>query len=148
MKKLVIYYSLTGNTEIVASKLAEQGYELRRVYEKKKMPKSFFWMILAGGFRAGMHLKGKLIDYNSDVSSYDEIVILSPIWNGLTPPAINSVLKLTKLDDKKVSFIFCSGSGEAPKMIKKLSKTFSSSKVVVLKEPKKYSEELNKINSL
>ena len=148
MKRLVIYYSLTGNTDIVAQELSLKGYETRRVYEKKKMPKSFFWMVMTGGFRAGMHLKGKLINYDNDVSSYDEIVILSPIWNGLTPPAINSVLKQTDLTNKKLTFVFSSGSGEAPKMIKKINKKYPGSKVIVLKDPKKHSEELKKVANL
>ena len=55
MEKLFIYYSLTGNIEEVASFLKDKGYSLRRVYEKKKMPKSFFWMVMTGGFRAGFN---------------------------------------------------------------------------------------------
>ena len=102
MSKLFIYYSFTGNGDLVASNLEHKGYEVRKVIEKKKMPKSFFWSIMTGGFRAGFNLKGKLINYNPDVSNYDEIVIGSPIWNGRFPPAINSVLKETDLSNKKI----------------------------------------------
>ena len=42
MRKIFIYYSLTGNGDFVASKMLENGYEVRKVIEKKKMPKSFF----------------------------------------------------------------------------------------------------------
>ena len=98
MSKLLIYYSYTGNVELISSYFKENGYELRRVTEKKKMPKSFFFSILLGGFRAGIHAKGKLIDYDNDVSKFDEIVIASPIWNGRLTPAINSVIKQTNLE--------------------------------------------------
>ena len=145
MKKLLIYYSHTGSIELVSKEFESKGYELRRVIEKKKMPKSFFFTILAGGFRASMNAKGKLIDYDNDVSSYDEIVIASPIWNGRLTPAINSVLAQTDLKDKKVSFVLSSGGGEAPKAIKKRNKLFPNIKIVVLKEPKKYKEELEKL---
>ena len=148
MKKLFIYYSLTGNGELVADCLSKKGYEIRRVYEKKKMPKKFFFMILSGGFRAGMKQKGKLIDYDNNISEFDEIVIGSPIWNGRTPPAINSVLAETDLKDKKLTFVLYAGGGEAPKTIKRLYKEYPQTDIVILKEPKKYNTELEKLANL
>ena len=148
MSKLFIYYSLTGSGEVVANKMKEKGYELRKVTEKKKMPKRFFFMILAGGFRAGVGAKGKLINYNNDVSVYDEIVIGSPIWNGKLTPAINSVLKQTDLKGKKLSFVFYSGSGEGKGAEKKIKKLFPEASIMFLKEPKKYGKELEKLGNL
>lgn len=148
MSKLFIYYSLTGSGEVVAKKMEENGFELRKVIEKKKMPKKFFFMVLAGGFRAGMAQKGKLIDYNNDVSSFDEVVIGSPIWNGRLTPAINSVLAQTDFSNKKLSFVFYSGSGQGKSAQKKVNKLFPDAKVVFLKEPKKYEKELEKLGNL
>ena len=145
MKKLFIYYSHTGNLELVSEVFEKKGYEIRRVFEKKKMPKSFFLSMLVGGFRAGIHAKGKLVNYDNDVSGYDEIVIASPIWNGRLTPAINSVLNQLDLKNKKVSFVLSAGGGEAPKAIKVLNKKFGDIKIVVLKDPKKYQEELAKL---
>ena len=148
MSKLFIYYSLTGSGERVAKKFEEKGYEIRKVTEKKKMPKKFFFMVLTGGFRAGMGLKGKLVGYNNDVSSFEEVVIGSPIWNGRFPPAINSVLSQTDLTNKKLSFVFYSGSGEGKPAEKKVKKLFPDAKIVFLKEPKKYEKELEKLGNL
>ena len=148
MKKLFIYYSFTGNGDIVAEHLEKEGFEIRKVIEKYKMPKSFFWSVMTGGFRAGISAKGKLVNYDNDVADYDEIIIGSPIWNGRFPPAINSVLSQTDLKDKKVSFILYAGSGEGPKSAKKITKLFPNSQIVFLKEPKKYPEELEKIKEL
>ena len=148
MKKLLIYYSLTGNGDLLSEHLSKQGYEVRKVIEKKKMPKSVFWMIMIGGFRAGFNFKGKLVDYNNDVKEYDEVVIGSPIWNGKTTPAINSVLKQTDLTGKKLTFVFYSGSGEGKKAEKKIKKLYPESTIIFLKEPKKYNEQFDKIKSL
>ena len=144
MKKLLIYYSLTGNGDLVAEFLKD-SFDVRKVTEKKKMPKKFFWMIMSGGFRASVGAKAKLVDYDNDVSSYDEIVIGSPIWNGRFPPVIKSVLLETDLKDKKVSFIFYSGSGEGKKAEEKVKKEFPNANIVFLKEPKKYPEQLKKV---
>lgn len=148
MKKIFIYYSFTGNGDEVAKILEEKEFEIRKVVEKKKMPKSFFFSILGGGFRAGLGIKGKLVDYDNDVSSYEEIIIGSPIWNGRFPPAINSVLAKTNLDNKKVSFILYSGSGEGPKAYNRICKEFPSANTIFLQEPKKHREELDKLNNI
>lgn len=145
MKKIFIYYSLTGNGDYLANYLKDNGVDIRKVIEKKKAPKSFFWRVFIGGFRAGLKLKGKLVGYNNDVSEYDEIIIGSPIWNGQFPPAVNSILKQTDLTNKKISFLFYSGSGDNPKVIKHINKMFKDYRYVVLKEPKSNEDEIKKI---
>lgn len=148
MKKLFIYNSFTGNGEIVANKLKEQGFEIRKVIEKKKMPKSFFWGMMSGGFRAGMNKKGKLIDYNPDVKEFDEIVIGTPIWNAKLTPITNSIIAETNFENKKLTFVMYSGSGEGKKADKKIKKLFPEASIIHLKEPKKYKDQLEKIKSL
>ena len=148
MKKLFIYFSITGNGNKVADYLKDKGYEIRRVIEKKKPSKIFFFMVLGGGFRAGLNLKAKLIDYNPDVSEYDEIVIGSPIWNARFTPALNSVLKQTNLEGKKLTFVFYSGSGEGKVALKKANKIFPEANVIFLKEPRTFDEELEKLKDL
>ena len=145
MKKLFIYYSLTGNGDLVAEFLKGSNFEIRKVSEKEKMPKKFFWMVLSGGFRASIGAKAKLVNYDNNVSDFDEILIGSPIWNGRFPPVINSVLKETNLKDKKIAFIFYSGSGEGKKAEEKVKKEFPNANIVFLKDPKKYPEQLKKV---
>ena len=145
MAKLFIYYSLTGNGDLVAKSFLEKGYEIRKVSEKKKMPKRFFWMVLGGGFRAGLGLKGKLVDYDNDISKFDNVVIGSPIWNGRFCSPINTVLSEVDFSNKELFFVFYSGSGEAAKAIKRINKEFPNAKYIILKEPKKYPDELKKL---
>ena len=148
MKKLFLYCSYTGNGEIVSKLFKSHEYDLRKVTEKKKMPKSFFWSMMAGGFRASIHSKGKLVDYNNDVSSYEEIVVGGPIWNARLCPIANSILKKTDFSNKKLTFVFYSGSGTGKKAEKKIKKLFPEANIIFLKEPKKYNEELEKLNCL
>lgn len=143
MKKIFIYYSLTGSGDLVADTLKSKGYDIRKVVSKYKYPKSFFWLMMVGGFRAGTNKKDKLIDFNTDISNYDEIVIGSPVWFDRVSPPVNTVLKELNLSGKKVSFIFYSGSGEANKASEKVK---DLGNIIILKEPKKHKEELEKIN--
>ena len=146
MEKLFIYYSYTGNGEIVAEKIKEKGVDLRAINPQKPLPKSFLGGMLTGGFLAGIKAKTPLKDFNSDVSQYDEIIIGSPIWNARIASPINTVLDALKGTDKKISFIFYAGSGTGKKAAKRISKEYPDSKVLFLQEPKKYPENLEKLN--
>lgn len=145
MKKLFIYYSLTGNGDKVAKRLENIGYDIVKLEVKKPLPKKFFFRVLVGGFKAGLNMKDKLLNTNISLDGYDEIVIGSPIWNGKLSCPINKLLSLYNFAQiKNLSFILYSGSGEAPKAIKKINKLYKA-QVTVLKEPEKYNDELDKI---
>jgi len=148
MGKIFIYYSLTGNGDCVSLEMEKKGYVLRKVEEKKKMPKKFFFRILTGGFRAGVGAKAKLVDFNNDISMFSDVVIGSPVWNGRFPPVINSVLSEINLENKNLTFLFYSGSGTIPKVNKKIEKLYPTAKVIVLKEPQTHPDELSKISEI
>ena len=146
MKKLFLYYSYTGNGDLVAKEMEKRGFELRKIDTVKRLPKSFFWSMMVGGFQAGLSLKAKLKEYDKNIEEYEQIVIGSPIWNGKFPPAINTILKTLPLKDKNISFLFYSGSGEGAKALKRIKKEYPNPQYVFLQEPKKHPDELNKIN--
>lgn len=147
MKKIFIYYSLTGNGDIVADYLKEKGYDIRKVIPKNKLPKNFFLSMMVGGFKSLTNKKDKLIDFNTDISGYDEIIIGSPIWNDRLCSPINTIFNELDFNNKKLSFILYSGSGIANTAIERIKKSYNS-KTVVLKSPKKNKDELNKIKDV
>lgn len=144
MNKLFIYYSMTGNGDIVSSKMEQYGYDIRKVIPKRRLPKNFVLSMFVGGFLGGTGHKAKLKQFDYNIDNYEEIVIGSPIWNGKLSCPINTVLKKIKLDNKKISFILYSGGGSAPKAIKKLNKKFNTT-IVELKQPKNNTNELEKL---
>ena len=148
MKKVFIYYSLSGNGDLIANYLKDNNIEIRKVNAIDKMPKNKFLRILVGGYLAGREYKAELIDFNNNISEYDEIIIGSPIWNGRLACPINTVLDKLDLSNKKVTFIFYSGSGTSPKATQKVKKLYPNSNIIDIKEPKKnndYSKKLEKI---
>ncbi len=145
MAKLFIYYSRSGNGDVVANRCKELGFELRKVESKYKLSKNLFLACMKGGFHASIGKKPKLINYDNNINDYEEIYIGSPIWNGRISCPINTVLKNTNLENKKVTFVFYSGSGEAKNAVKYVNKKYPDASIVILKEPKKYSDELKKI---
>lgn len=145
MKRIFIYYSLSGNGDIVAETLKNQGIDIRKVIVKDELPKKRFFQIMTGGFLAFLNHKSELVEFNEDVSSYDEVIIGSPVWNGRLSCPINTVLDKIDLTNKKIKFILCSGSGTALKLEKKLLEKYNNIEIINLKEPKRYKEEINKL---
>lgn len=145
MKKLFIYYSLSGNGDFVANLFKENGYDIRKVETVKGLPKVFFFAMLSGGFQAGMKKKAKLKEFDQDISKYDEVVIGSPIWNARIAPAVNTLLATLDFSNKEVSFVFCSGSGAGKNAEKRIKKEFPNANITFLKQPKDHPEELKKL---
>ena len=144
MKKIFIYYSLTNNGDVVADVFKEKGYEIRKVVTKKKYPKNKFLMIMNGGYKANFNKKDKLLEFDSDISNYNKVVIGSPIWNDRLSAPINSVISLLDLKNKDLSFVFYSASGKGDHAKEKVKDLFGADSII-LKEPKNNKEELNKL---
>lgn len=146
MKTLFLYYSFTGNGDLVAEKLREKGVEVRNVTPKKPLPKSFFWSVMTGGFLATIGHKSPLNEYDKSLDGVDRVVIGSPVWNGRLSCPVNKLLSDLDFGSIPVDFVLCAGGGTAPKAEQFLAKEYPASSVLVLKEPKKYPEELNKLD--
>lgn len=143
MKTLFIYYSYTGNGDLVAERFREKGADVRKVTPKKSLPKSFFLGMLTGGFLAAIKHKDPLLEWDTSLEGYDQVIVGSPVWNGRISSPINTVLDALKWQD--LSFVLYAGGGAAPKAVERLEKEFAFAKVLVLKEPKKYPEEMEKL---
>lgn len=137
MKRIFIYYSLSGNGDIVASYLKTKKIDIRKVNTSEELPKNNILRILSGGFLAFKNYRAKLINFDKNIEEYDEIIIGSPIWNGRLSCPINTVLDQLDLKNKKLTFILYSGSGDAPKTNKKLKEKYKDVKIINLKEPKR-----------
>lgn len=136
MKRIFIYYSLSGNGDIIANYLKVKKIDIRKVYTSEELPKNNILRILSGGFLAGINHKDKLINFDNNIEIYDEIIIGSPIWNGKLSCPINTVLDELDLKGKKIRFILYSGSGKAHKTEKMLNEKYKNIKIINLKEPK------------
>lgn len=121
MKRIIIYYSLSGNTEEAVKVIAEQlGIETLKIDTVKEMPKSFAAQLLVGGGQVAFNKIPKLKPIDKDLSVYDEIFIGTPIWNSKGVPAINALLKDETISKKVTGLIITSGGGEIDKCVKAL----------------------------
>lgn len=144
MKRLVVYYSLSGNTEEAAKKIAEElGADLLQLETVQKMPKSFAAQIIVGGGQVMFNHIPRLKPIDKDVSAYDEIILGSPIWNSKGVPAVNAFLRNKDAASKVTSLFFLSAGGDTEKGLKAITKQLPNlrNSVSLLDRKSKESEE-------
>ena len=121
MKSIIVYYSLEGNTEYAAKKIAEKtGCDLLRINPVKSYPKSGFRKFFWGGKSAVMSETPELEPYSFNAEKYDQIIIGFPVWAGNFTPPIRSFIKNNNLQNKTVSVFACQSGSGAEKAFQKL----------------------------
>lgn len=121
MKRIIVYYSLSGNTEEAVNLIAEKlGCETLKIDTVKEMPKSFMARILVGGGQVAMNKIPEIKPIDKDLGVYDEIFIATPIWNSKGVPAINAFLMDEEICKKVTGLIITSGGGDIDKCVKAL----------------------------
>lgn len=122
MKRLIVYYSLSGNTEEAVNAIAEKlQCKTLRIDTVKPMPTSFAARILVGGGQVAMNVVPKIKEIDCDLNEYDEIFIGTPIWNSKGVPAINAFLQDPVICQKVTGLIITSGGGEIEKCVQALA---------------------------
>ena len=145
MKKIFIYYSLTGNGDIVANYLSKKDMDIQKIRVKKSLPKNKFLQIFIGGYRAMSGYKDELIDFDNNINKYDYVIIGSPIWNDRLSTPVVSALEKLDLKDKKITFILYSGSGTSNVAKEFIKDNYGKVNIIELKSPKKDLIELEKV---
>jgi flavodoxin len=121
-KSLILYYSLEGSTEKIASSLAKKiGADIERVKPIKDIPNKGFSRYLLGGFQVISKKRPKLNPLKLNPNDYDTIIIGSPIWASNITPAISSLLESNLLNKKNIAvfYTFKGGDKDAGIKIKK-----------------------------
>lgn len=131
MKSIVIFYSLEGNTELIAKAISEKTnadiLELKPVKEYHKTGfKKFFW----GGKSVVFNEKPELISYDKNLDMYDNIFIGTPIWVGTYAPPFNTFFNDIKLENKNIYLFACHGGGGADKFYDNVKKKIPNNKFI------------------
>ena len=142
MKTLVVYYSMSGNCEMVAGKIAElTGADVLRVEPEKAFPDSGFRKFFWGGKSAVMGDTPVLKAYEFDASLYDTVVIGFPVWASRMAPPLKTFVadNLEALKGKRVASFACQGGSGAEKAFSQLCGMLgrdSLDATLVLNDPK------------
>ena len=121
MKRLILYYSLSGHTRAAAEQLAAQtGATLCEIRTVKPMPTSRFSQIMYGGMLSSFGLCPKLADEPPTAEDFDEIILGLPVWAGKCAAPVRTLLQRREIRDKVTAVFTYSGSGDNSGCVRQL----------------------------
>jgi len=123
MSTAIVYYSMHGNSEMVAEKIAARlGADVIRIEPDKAYPdkgaKKFIW----GGKSAVMGEQPVLKPYEFDADRYDCVILGFPVWASRPVPPICTFLseQKSKLIGKKIAVFACQSGNGAEKAFERV----------------------------
>ena len=122
MKTAVIYYSMSGNTKMVAEMISQKlSADVIEIQPVKAYPDKGFRKFIWGGKSAVMGDKPALQPYRFD-DDYDTVIIGTPVWASSFTPPIRSFIEENRaaLKGKRFAVFVCYSGGGAEKAIEKL----------------------------
>ncbi|SNU06828.1 Flavodoxin [Lachnospiraceae bacterium] len=125
MGTAIVYYSMLGNSEMVAEKIAARiEADMIKIEPDKAYPdkgaKKFLW----GGKSAVMGEMPVLKPYKFEASKYDKIILGFPVWASRPAPPLCTFLNEHKrqLKGKKISVFACQSGNGAEKAFERIKK--------------------------
>ncbi len=149
MKTLLVYYSLEGNTEYAAQKIADKiGADLLRLVPQKAYSDKGFAKFFWGGKSAVMAEKPVLQPYEVYLADVDRIIFGFPVWaSNFTPPIRSFIAENAEaIKEKQFAAFACQSGNGAEKAFEKLKKALeieSFEATTVLIDPKSKPSEEN-----
>jgi len=112
MKTIILYYTMMGSTKAYATKKAEElGADIEEIVQVK--PYNLFTSYLFGIAKVFSRKSIPLMPMQADLSQYEKIILMSPVWAGRPAPAINTVLRKLPVGKQVEFFLLSQGSGSA-----------------------------------
>lgn len=107
---LVVYYSRTGTTKLIAEKIqALLGSEIEEIVDTKK--RTGFLSFLRCGMDAMFKRLTVIKEPINDPQNYGLVAIGTPVWSHTMTPAVRTYLNQKSTAFKKAAFFCTSGSG-------------------------------------
>jgi flavodoxin len=129
MNKLIVYFSYTGNTRMIAKKIREKlNCDILEI--KTVIPYSKDYDTVVNDEQNGEasnHLP-EIQDINIDLSKYDEIILGTPVWWYRPVPAIRTFLTQNDLSGKTIK-PYATNAGWLGRTFKEIEKLCPNSNV-------------------
>lgn len=129
MSKLIVYFSYTGNTKMIANKI-KQKLNCDILEIKTVIPYSDDYDTVVNdeqNSEASNHLP-EIQDIKIDLTKYDEIILGTPVWWYRPVPAIRTFLTQNDLSGKRI-IPFATNAGWLGKTFKEIKKLCPNSEV-------------------
>ena len=147
MKTLIVYYSLEGNTQWAAERIAANlDADTLRLVPKAAYPDKGFKKFLFGGKSAVMKETPELEPYEVDMAQYERIILATPVWAGTMAPPLRAFLQKEDLTGKQLALVASSMGGSPGRTfenIKALLGVTEDVPTLSLRDPKSHPSQAN-----
>lgn len=127
-KKLVVYYSFTGHTRMIAESISKKLncdiLEIKPIQDYTNYDDA----VAAEQNNEAAQRTPEIQDINIDLSKYDEIILGSPVWWYTIAPYIRTFLKQNDLSGKKI-YSFATNAGWLGRTFSEIKKLCPNSDV-------------------
>ena len=128
-KKLVVYFSYTGNTRKIAEKVKEElGCDILELKPVKPYSTDYQTVVDEEQNNESSKKTPEIQDINIDLNDYDEIIIGTPVWWYTIAPVIRTFLKQNDLTGKTI-IPFATNAGWLGRTFKEIESLCPNSKV-------------------
>ena len=123
MNHLIIYYSFSGSTRKIAEEVAEK--ETADIYEIKDFKSFGKLKAYTLGIIASIRGKAwRIKPLEIDMTGYEKITMLAPIWAANPPPAFNAMLEYLPADKPiSIKMVSMSGNSECKERLESVIKS-------------------------
>ncbi|MBE6877189.1 MAG: flavodoxin [Ruminococcus sp.] len=134
-KKLVAYFSASGNTAKLAKKLADTAgadlYEIKPAVPYTSADLNWQDKQSRSSIEMSNHSsRPELADKNADISAYDTVYIGFPVWWYIAPTIINSFLESYDFSGKKIILFATSGGSGFGKAVQNLKPSAPDAEII------------------
>ncbi len=130
MKALVLYYSFSGNTRLIAEAVAKElNADLEELKPVKPLNASGAWYVMWGLRQLVSQSKPPLLPPEHDPDAYDRIVIGTPVWSYTVTPPIRTFLDEHPFNGKKIA-LFCCHGGNYGKTLEDMKNALTGNEII------------------
>lgn len=128
-KKLVVYYSYTGHTKMIAKRIEEKlGCDILEIKPIIPYSTNYQTVVNKEQNNESSNKTPQIEKIDKDLKKYDEIIIGSPVWRYTIAPVIRTFLKQNDLSGKTIK-PFATNAGWLGQTFKEIKKLCPNSNV-------------------
>jgi flavodoxin len=131
MRTLIIYYSLTGNTQKIADVLVGKFEADSERIQDRRVRKGLFGTLLTA-YEALFSRPGKIHYVNADPGQYDLLILGAPVWMMKLAPPMRSYILRQKHRFNKVAFFCTEGTSGGIGVFKTMQKLCAKQPIATL----------------
>ena len=130
MRMIVVFYSLEGNTRLIAENIAKTiNADILELKPKREIRSKGFMKYFWGAKAAIMKTTPELFPIEKNLQNYDMLFIGTPVWAGTYASPLNTFFSTLSVSNKKIALFCCHGGGKG-KIFEKMQKALKGNQIL------------------